>query len=155
MSIEDKNFNPIEFNSQFLTKNNSKQYNFNSIMLLLTNLYGPEDNFDKKSSHVIAALIRRFSEAKKNNYKEVIVWGDGKATRDFCYAEDVANGLVLAAEKYNDSSPLNLASGKEISIKDLALIIKKKIGINISFLSFLKIKIDGLVKREIQKTLKL
>ena len=74
-----------------------KQYNFNSIMLLLTNLYGPEDNFDKKSSHVIAALIRRFSEAKKNNYKEVIVWGDGKATRDFCYAEDVANGLVLAA----------------------------------------------------------
>ena len=104
-----------------------KQYNFNSIMLLLTNLYGPEDNFDKKSSHVIAALIRRFSEAKKNNYKEVIVWGDGKATRDFCYAEDVANGLVLAAEKYNDSSPLNLASGKEISIKDLALIIEKKI----------------------------
>ena len=102
-----------------------KQYNFNSIMLLLTNLYGPEDNFDKKSSHVIAALLRRFSEAKKNNYKEVIVWGDGKATRDFCYAEDVANGLVLAAEKYNDSSPLNLASGKEISIKDLALIIKK------------------------------
>jgi len=105
-----------------------KQYNFNSIMLLLTNLYGPEDNFDKKSSHVIAALIRKFFEAKKNNKKEVIVWGDGKATRDFCYVEDIANGLVLAAEKYNDSYPLNLASGKEIRIKDLALIIKKKIG---------------------------
>ena len=61
----------------------------------------------------------------KKNYKEVIVWGDGKATRDFCYVEDVAKGLVLAAEKYNDSSPLNIASGKEINIKNLALIIKK------------------------------
>ncbi len=104
-----------------------KQYNFNSIMMLLTNLYGPGDNFNVDSSHVIAALIRRFYEAKNNKINHVVVWGDGSATRDFCYVEDVADGLVLAAEKYNDSLPLNLASGKEISIMEIAKIIKKKI----------------------------
>lgn len=104
-----------------------KQYNFNSILLLLTNLYGPNDNFDVSSSHVIAALIRRFYEAKKNKLKKVIIWGDGTATRDFCFVEDIAEGIVLAAEKYNDSSPLNLASGKEFTIKEIAMIIKNKL----------------------------
>jgi GDP-L-fucose synthase len=93
------------------------QYGFNSILLILTNLYGPQDNFNPETSHVIAALIKRFYDAKKNNKKEVIVWGDGESTRDFCYVEDIAEGIVLAAEKYNKSDPINLASGKEIKIK--------------------------------------
>ncbi len=104
-----------------------KQYDFNSIMVILTNLYGPNDNFNQDTSHVIAALIRRFYEAKKNNEKEVTVWGDGKSTRDFCYIEDIANGIILAGEKYNESTPLNLASGNEITIKELVEIIKKQI----------------------------
>lgn len=104
-----------------------KQYNFNSIMLILTNLYGPDDNFKKETSHVIAALIRRFYEAKNNNEKEVTVWGNGNSTRDFCYIEDIATGIILAAENYNESEPINLASGKEIPIKEIATIIKKQI----------------------------
>lgn len=103
-----------------------KQYDLNSIMVVLTNLYGPNDNFNKDSSHVVAALIRRFYEAKKNNEKEVLVWGDGSATRDFSYIEDIAEGIILSAENYNESLPINLASGKETSIKDLAEIIKKQ-----------------------------
>jgi len=103
-----------------------KQYNFNSIMMILTNLYGPGDNFNKDTSHVIAALIRRFYEAKKNNEKEVKVWGDGNSTRDFCYIEDIANGIILAGEKYNESEPLNLASGREVTIKELVMIVKKQ-----------------------------
>tara|TARA_A100001388_G_scaffold276551_1_gene264610 strand:- start:372 stop:1319 length:948 start_codon:yes stop_codon:yes gene_type:complete len=102
-----------------------KQYNFNSIMMILTNLYGPGDNFNKDTSHVIAALIRRIYEAKERNEKEIIVWGDGNSTRDFCYIEDIAQGIILAAEKYNDSEPLNLASGREVTIKELVMIIKK------------------------------
>ena len=105
-----------------------KQYGYNSILLLLTNLFGPDDNFDPNSSHVIASLIKKFYDAKKNNNKEVVVWGSGESTRDFCYVEDVAEGIVLAAEKYNKSEPVNLASGQETSIKKLALIIKKQIG---------------------------
>lgn len=109
------------------SKSYKKQYNFNSTMLLLTNLYGPEDNFDENSSHVIAALIKRFCKAKKDGLKNVVVWGDGTATRDFCYVADIAEGLVLTAENYNDSSPLNLASGEEYSIKEIAETIKKKV----------------------------
>ena len=104
-----------------------KQYNFNSIMVILTNLYGPDDNFKKDTSHVIAALIRRFYKAKQNNEKEVTVWGDGDSTRDFCYIEDIATGIILAAESYNDSEPINLASGKETTIKEIATIIKNQI----------------------------
>ena len=103
-----------------------KQYDLNSIIVVLTNLYGPDDNFKKDSSHVVAALIRRFHEAKKNNEKEVLVWGDGNATRDFAYIEDIAVGIILSAENYNESQPMNLASGRETSIKELAEIIKKK-----------------------------
>ena len=105
-----------------------KQYGYNSIFLLLTNLFGPGDNFNPQSSHVIASLIKKFHDAKINNKKEVVVWGNGESTRDFCYVEDIAEGIVLAAEKYNKSDPVNLASGNEISIKKLALLIKKQIG---------------------------
>ena len=105
-----------------------KQYGFNSILLLLTNLFGPEDNFNPDSSHVIAALIKRFYDAKVKKQKEVIVWGSGNATRDFCYVDDVAEGIILAAEKYNKSDPVNLASGNETTIKEIALLVKKKIG---------------------------
>ena len=104
-----------------------KQYDFNSIMVILTNLYGPNDNFKTDTSHVIAALIRRFYEAKKNKEKEVTVWGNGDSTRDFCYIEDIAKGIILAAENYNESEPINLASGTEIKIKEIANIIKKQI----------------------------
>ena len=103
-----------------------KQYDFNSIMLILTNLYGPMDNFKKVSSHVVAALIKRFYEAKKNNIKEVSVWGNGNSTRDFCYIEDIVSGIISAAENYNDSKPINLASGKETTIREIAEIIKKQ-----------------------------
>ena len=107
-----------------------KQYDFNSIMMILTNLYGPSDNFKKDTSHVIAALIRRFYEAKKNKEKEVVVWGNGNSTRDFCYIEDIAAGIILAAENYNESEPLNLASGREVTIRDLVEIIKKQMNYN-------------------------
>ncbi len=106
----------------------SKQYKFNSILLLLTNLYGPNDNFRNNSSHVIAALVKKFYEGKIKKKKFVEVWGDGKATRDFCYVDDAANGLILAAKKYKKVEPLNLGSGKEISIKKLASLVKDKIG---------------------------
>jgi GDP-L-fucose synthase len=95
------------------------QYDFNSIFLLPVNLYGPGDNFSVESSHVIPALIKKFVEAKENNAPSVVVWGTGKATREFCYVGDAAEGIVLAAEKYNDSAPVNIGAGFEISIKDL------------------------------------
>jgi len=97
-----------------------KQYNFNSIYLLPVNLYGPGDNFDPKSSHVIPALIKKFYEAKINNLEEVVVWGTGKATREFLYVEDCAEAIVLATERYDKPDPINIGAGFEISIKDLA-----------------------------------
>jgi len=102
-----------------------QQYGFNAIFLLPVNLYGPGDNFDPKSSHVIPALIKKFVEAKENNQKEVIVWGTGKPTREFLYVKDAAKGIILAVEKYNKTEPVNLGAGFEISIKDLAELIKK------------------------------
>ena len=96
------------------------QYGFSSIFLLPVNLYGPRDNFDLESSHVIPALIRRFSEARDAAAPEVEVWGDGSATREFLYVTDAAQGIVLATERYESSDPVNLGSGFEISIKDLA-----------------------------------
>lgn len=104
------------------------QYGFNSINILPVNLYGPYDNFDPKSSHVIPALIKKFVEAKKNEQKEVVVWGTGKATREFLYVEDAAEGIVMAAEKYNKSEPVNLGSFFEISISDLAKTISEAVG---------------------------
>jgi len=104
------------------------QYGFNSIFLLPLNLYGPGDNFDPKSSHVIPALIRKFIEAKDRGKEEVVCWGTGKPTRGFLYVEDAAEGILLATEKYNKSEPVNLGSDLEISIKDLAELIAKFVG---------------------------
>lgn len=96
-----------------------QQYDFNSIFLMPVNLYGPRDNFDPGSSHVIPSLIKKCLDAIKNEDKEIIVWGTGNATREFLYVEDAAEGIVLATEKYNKSDPVNIGTGFEISIKDL------------------------------------
>jgi len=101
------------------------QYGFNAIFLLPVNLYGPGDNFNEKSSHVIPALIKKFVEAKEKNKKEVEVWGTGKATREFLFVKDAVEGILKAVEKYNKPEPVNLGAGFEISIKDLAHLIKK------------------------------
>jgi GDP-L-fucose synthase len=100
-----------------------QQYGFNAIFLLPVNLYGPRDNFDPTTSHVIPALIRKFIEAKETGQENVVVWGDGSPTREFLFVEDAAEGILLATEQYNDSQPVNLGSGMEISIKDLAGLI--------------------------------
>jgi len=96
-----------------------QQYGFNAIFLLPVNLYGPGDNFNPESSHVIPALIKRFSDAKKDNLKKVEVWGTGKATREFLYVEDAARAIVMATESYDKPDPVNIGAGFEISIKDL------------------------------------
>jgi len=105
-----------------------EQYGFNSIFLLPVNLYGPGDNFNPASSHVIPALIRKCVEAQERGDKEIIAWGDGTPTREFLYVEDAAEGIVAASEKYNDSDPVNLGSGFEISIKDLTEMIIRLTG---------------------------
>ena len=105
-----------------------QQYGFNAIFLLPVNLYGPGDNFDPKSSHVIPALIRKFVEAKKKNNSEVIVWGTGKASREFLYVDDAAEAIVSATEKYNKALPVNLGAGREIKIKELVELIKEYTG---------------------------
>ena len=97
-----------------------QQYGFNTIFLIPVNLYGPGDNFDLESSHVIPALIRKCVEARDRGEPEVAVWGDGSPTREFLYVEDAAEGILLAAERYDWSEPVNLGSGREIRIKDLA-----------------------------------
>ncbi len=102
-----------------------QQYDFNGVFVLPVNMYGPQDNFDPNSSHVIPALIKKFVEAKRNNDKEVIVWGTGTPTREFLYVEDAARALILAAERYNKSDPVNIGSGFEISIKELSTLITK------------------------------
>lgn len=100
-----------------------QQYNFNSIYLLPVNLYGPRDNFNPASSHVIPALVKKIEDAKENNENKITVWGDGSASREFLYVEDAAEGIVLAAEKYGKPEPVNLGSGMEITIKDLVTTI--------------------------------
>ena len=105
-----------------------QQYGFNAIFLLPVNLYGPRDNFNLQTSHVIPALIRKAVEAKDRGDKELQVWGDGSPTREFLYVEDAADGIVTAAEKYNGSEPVNLGSGYEISIKNLAEKIVRQTG---------------------------
>ena len=105
-----------------------EQYGFNAIFLLPVNLYGPRDNFNLRTSHVIPALIRKALEAKERGDVELPVWGDGSPTREFLYVEDAAAGIVAAAEKYNGPEPVNLGSGYEISIKDLAEMIVRLTG---------------------------
>jgi len=105
-----------------------RQYGFNSVVLFPANLYGPRDNFDLETSHVIPAMLRKFQEAKRRGDSEVALWGDGSPTRDFLYVEDCADGILLAAEKYDSSEPVNLGSGHEISIRDLADKVAKLVG---------------------------
>ena len=105
-----------------------EQYGFNAIYLLPVNLYGPRDNFNLETSHVIPALIRKCLEAKDRGDKQVVLWGDGSPTREFLYVEDAAEGILLAAERYNGSEPVNLGSGMEIRIKDLAGMISRLTG---------------------------
>ncbi len=107
-----------------------QQYGFNSIFLLPVNLYGPRDNFAPNSSHVIPALIKKCVEAVKSGADEITVWGTGKATREFLYAEDCAEAILLAAERYNSSEPVNIGAGFEIAIKDLAGLIARLTGFN-------------------------
>ena len=100
-----------------------QQYGYNAIFLLPVNLYGPGDNFNPNSSHVIPALIRKCIEANEAGLKEIVVWGDGSPTREFLYVEDAAEGILLAAEKYDGPEPVNLGSGFEISIRDLVELV--------------------------------
>jgi len=104
------------------------QYGYNSIFLLPVNLYGPGDNFNPASSHVIPALIRKCLEAKEQNAAEIVAWGDGSPTREFIYVEDAAEGITLATERYNSSEPVNIGSSFEISIKDLTETIARLTG---------------------------
>lgn len=105
-----------------------QQYGFNAIYLLPVNLYGPRDNFNLQTSHVIPALIRKAIKAQERGDKELVAWGDGSPTREFLYVEDAADGIVTAAEKFNSPEPVNLGSGYEISIKDLTEMIIRLTG---------------------------
>ena len=105
-----------------------QEYGFNTVFVLPVNLYGPRDNFDPFSSHVIPALIKKCVEARRANAPFIEVWGDGSATREFLFVRDAAQALVLATERYNDSEPVNIGSSFEISIKDLITIIAKETG---------------------------
>jgi GDP-L-fucose synthase len=105
-----------------------QQYGFNSIFLLPVNLYGPGDNFDLESSHVIPALIARMTDAIDNGKEQIVLWGTGNATREFLYVDDAAEGVVLSTEKYNKSEPVNLGAGFEITIKELAAHVARLTG---------------------------
>lgn len=105
-----------------------EQYGFNSIFLLPVNLYGPGDNFDLHSSHVIPALIRKCVEARDTGQQAIEVWGDGSPTREFLYVDDAAEGVLLAAERYNSSAPVNLGSSYELSIRELVELIARLVG---------------------------
>ncbi len=105
-----------------------QQYGFNSICLFPVNLYGPRDNFDPESSHVIPALIKKCVDAVRNKDSQIIVWGTGKPTREFLYVDDAADGILLATEKYNKSEPINLGASFEISIHDLVQLIVRYVG---------------------------
>jgi GDP-L-fucose synthase len=104
------------------------QYGFNAVYLLPVNLYGPRDSFDPQSSHVIPALIRKFVEAVDRGAREVEVWGTGRATREFLYVDDAAEGILLATERYDGAEPVNLGAGFEISIRELAELIAETVG---------------------------
>ena len=100
-----------------------EQYGMNTVFLLPVNLYGPRDNFDLETSHVIPALIRKMAEARERGEPRIVLWGDGSPTREFLYVDDCAEGIVLAAERYDSSEPINLGTGEEISIRELAGLI--------------------------------
>jgi GDP-L-fucose synthase len=105
-----------------------RQYGLTSISLLPANLYGPGDDFDPETSHVIPALIRKMVEARRKHLSEVVLWGDGQATREFLYVEDCVEGLLLAADRYDRAEPVNLGTGEEVSIRDLAALVAEATG---------------------------
>ena len=105
-----------------------QQYDFNSIYLLPVNLYGPGDNFDPRTSHVIPALIRKCVDAVENKADHIVLWGDGTPTREFLFVDDAAHAIVAASQRYNSSEPVNLGSGNEISIADLATTVARCVG---------------------------
>lgn len=105
-----------------------QQYGTNAVVLFPVNLYGPRDNFDLAASHVIPALIRKIDRAVEQGEREVVIWGDGSPTREFLYVEDCAEGLLCAAERYDGADPVNLGSGREIAIRDLAALIGRLMG---------------------------
>lgn len=125
-----------------------QEYGFNGIYLLPTNLYGPGDNFNPNSSHVIPALIKKFVEAVENNSGEVTVWGTGNPSREFLYVDDAARGIVLAAQKYDKGEPVNLGSHREIKIKQLAHMIAKHTGFK-GKIAWDKTKPDGQPRRKL------
>lgn len=129
-----------------------QQFGFNAIFLLPVNLYGPGDNFNPASSHVIPALIRKFVEAKTNGDKTVTVWGTGKASREFLYVEDAARGIIMAAEGYNKPDPVNLGAGFEIKIKELVTLIQKLTGFK-GRIVWDKTKPDGQPRRRLDISL--
>jgi GDP-L-fucose synthase len=104
------------------------EYGFNGVFLLPVNLYGPGDNFDLETSHVIPAMIRKFSEANAAGAPAVSLWGDGSPTREFLFVEDAAEGILAAAERYDGAGPVNLGSGEEISVRDLAALVARETG---------------------------
>ncbi len=125
-----------------------KQYGFPAIHLLPVNLYGPGDNFDPESSHVIPALIRRFCEAKEQRSPEVVVWGTGKATREFLFVRDAAQAILLAVQKYDGNEPVNIGSSFEISIAELASLVAQLVGYDGKIL-FDASKPDGQPRRKL------
>jgi GDP-L-fucose synthase len=128
-----------------------QQYGFNSIFLLPVNLYGPGDNFDPSSSHVIPALIKKCVDAIRNNEGEIVIWGTGSATREFFYVEDAAEAIVKATEEYNSSEPVNIGAGFEISIRDLANLIVELTGFK-GKLTWDHTKPDGQPRRMLDTT---
>src|SRR5439155_20027001 len=105
-----------------------QQYGTNAVYLLPVNLYGPRDNFDLETSHVIPALIRKMVEAQERGEDEIVLWGDGTPTREFLYVDDCAEGILLAAERYDGADPVNLGTGEEIAIRSLAALVAELSG---------------------------
>ncbi len=128
-----------------------QQYGFNAIHLMPVNLYGPGDNFDPRSSHVIPSLIKKFIDAKKRGDSKVVVWGTGKPTREFLFVYDAVEAIILATEKYNKGEPVNIGSSFEISIKSLAELIKKLTGFKGKIVWDI-LKPDGQPRRKLDTT---
>ncbi|MFG0212413.1 GDP-L-fucose synthase family protein [Brevibacillus porteri] len=128
-----------------------EQYGFNSIYLLPVNLYGPGDNFDLETSHVIPAIIRKCVDAIRNGEKKIVLWGSGSVTREFIYVEDAAQAIIAATQDYDQSEPVNIGSGHEISIKNLAEIIRQLSGFN-GEIEWDKTKPDGQPRRLLDVT---
>src|SRR5207249_2773301 len=122
------------------------EYGFNAVYLLPVNLYGPRDNFDPASSHVIPALIRKMVEARDRELPSVTIWGTGAASREFLYVDDAARGIALAAARYDGAEPVNLGAGSEIRIRELAQLIREEVGYH-GALEFDASKPDGQPRR--------